>query len=89
MEILNIIKRVFGRSTVNFHVPMWVMKPMAVCLEKIIKPAPITRDQLAMMEMGNTGDIELMMKLFVIDPVSFEDGLRKYLRYENGGNKRL
>ena len=89
LEILNIIKRVLGKSRVNFHIPIWVMKPIAVCLEKIIKPAPITRDQLAMMKMGNTGDIELMMKLFVIDPVSFEDGLRKYLRYENGGNKRL
>ena len=79
LEILHIIKRVLGKSRMNFHIPMWVMKPTATCLEKIVKPAPITRDQLAMMEMGNTGDTELMKKLFVIDPISLEEGLRKYM----------
>ena len=79
LEILNIIKRVLGKSRMNFHIPMWVMKPIAACLEKIVSPAPITRDQLAMMEMGNTGDTDLMKKLFAIDPTSLEDGLRKYL----------
>lgn len=84
LEILNIIKRVTGKARVNFHVPMGVMKPVAYLLESSFKPAPITVDQLTMMEMGNTGDISKMKAIFSIHPVKFEDGLRKYLRWENG-----
>ncbi len=84
LEILDIIKRVLGRTRVNFHIPLRVMRPMAGLMEKILRPAPITVDQLKMMEMGNTGDIDRMKELFSINPTSFEDGLRKYLRWENG-----
>ena len=80
LEIIGIIKKVLDRSTMNFHIPMWVMRMIASVLEKIASPAPITRDQLVMMEMGNTGDVSRMKKLFSIDPVPFEKGLRKYLR---------
>lgn len=80
LEILSIIKKVLGKSRMNFHIPLWVMKKVASVLEKLIKPAPITRDQLAMMEMGNTGDISRMKEFFSIDPVPFEKGLRRYLR---------
>ncbi|UCG62675.1 MAG: complex I NDUFA9 subunit family protein [Candidatus Zixiibacteriota bacterium] len=80
LEILHIIKRVLGKKRVNFHIPMWVMRAVASVMEKLMKPAPITRDQLKMMATGNTGDITLMKQLFAIDPVPFEKGLRKYLR---------
>ena len=80
LEILNIIRSVLNKRQVNFHIPVWVMKPIAFFLEKIARPAPITRDQLIMMEMGNTGDISQMIELFSINPVKMEDGLRKYLR---------
>ena len=80
MEILNIIKRVLGKSRMNIRIPIGVMRLIAGLLEKVMTPAPLTRDQLAMMEMGNTGDISDMKKLFSIDPIKFEDGLRKYLR---------
>lgn len=84
LRILDIIKRVTGKKRVNFHIPMWVMKPVARVLELILKPAPITVDQLEMMAMGNHGEIEQMKRLFSLNPIKFEDGLRKYLRWENG-----
>ncbi|UCE23207.1 MAG: complex I NDUFA9 subunit family protein [Candidatus Zixiibacteriota bacterium] len=80
LEILNIIRRVLNKRQVNLHIPLWVMKPAAFIMEKIVKPAPVTRDQLAMMQMGNTGDIAPMIELFSLSPVKLEDGLRKYLR---------
>ncbi|MEW6412272.1 MAG: complex I NDUFA9 subunit family protein [Candidatus Zixiibacteriota bacterium] len=84
IEILNIIKRVLGKRRVNFHIPIAVMYAVASALEKILTPAPITRDQLKMMEMGNTGDITRMKELLSIEPIELEKGLRKYLRYPNG-----
>ena len=80
VEILGIIKKVLKKSRMNFYIPIWVMRAMASILEPLIKPAPITRDQLVMMEMGNTGDISKMKELFLINPIPFEKGLRKYLR---------
>lgn len=80
VQILSIIKKVLNKSRLNFHIPVWVMKAAASVLEKILRPAPITRDQLIMMEMGNIGDISKMKELFLIDPIEFEQGLRKYLR---------
>ncbi len=80
LRILSIIKRVLKKKRVNFHIPLWVMKPMAGVMEKVMRPAPINRDQLEMMVMGNTGDITLMKQLFSINPVPFEEGLTKYLR---------
>lgn len=80
VQILSIIKKVLNKSKMNFHIPVWVMKAAASVLEKILKPAPITRDQLIMMEMGNIGDISRMKEIFSLDPIEFEQGLRKYLR---------
>ncbi|MFQ5453233.1 MAG: NAD-dependent epimerase/dehydratase family protein [Candidatus Zixiibacteriota bacterium] len=80
LTILNIIKKVIGKRRMNFYIPMTVMKSVAFILEKMFKPAPITCDQLRMLEMGNTGDITEMENLFSIKPVAFEEGLKKYLR---------
>ena len=57
-----------------------LMKIVASVLEKIIQPAPITKDQILMMEAGSTCDTTKMKKLFSISPVKFEDGLQKYMR---------
>lgn len=79
LEILNILKKQFNKRSINFHVPLKLMKVVAMILEKIFKPAPVTVDQLKMMEMGNTGDIARMKELFNIAPVLFANGLKRYL----------
>ena len=80
LEILCILKSVVKKKRMNFFLPKWLMIFTASVLEKIIKPAPITRDQILMMESGNTCDITEMKNLFSIEPISFEDGLKKYMR---------
>ena len=80
LEILDILKSVMGKRKMNFFVPVALMRPMAFLLEKLMKPAPLTRDQLVMMEMGNTGDITKMRELLGIEPTSLENGLRTYMR---------
>jgi len=80
LKILNIIKKVLRKKRLNFYIPIAVMKPIAYLLEKIVVPSPLTREQLLMIEMGNTGDISTMKKLFSIEPIDLENGLKKYLR---------
>ncbi len=80
LEILYILKKHAGKKRLNFFLPVMLMKFIASVLEKVINPAPITKDQIMMMEAGSTCDITKMKKLFSINPVSLEDGLQKYLR---------
>ncbi len=46
---------------------------------KILKPAPVRVNQLKMMEMGNTGNIDRVKELFNFEPVLFGNELKKYL----------
>ena len=80
LEILHILKKHLGKKRLNLFLPSMLMKLVATVLEKIIKPAPITKDQILMMEAGSTCDITKMKQIFSIDPIPFENGLQKYLR---------
>ncbi len=80
LEILSILKSVLGRKRLNFYIPTAFMRLMVRIMEMVIRPAPLTRDQLAMMEMGNTGDVREMRELFGVQPVALAQGLRSYMR---------
>lgn len=75
-EIINHIKQALKLRRLNFNIPFAVIRPVATVLESLLTPAPLTRDQLTMLRMGNTGDITKMKELFRIQPVRFEDGLK-------------
>ena len=80
LEILDIIKGVLGVRRARVHIPLALVKPVVVVLEKLLKAAPLTGDQLIMMKMGNTGDIARMKKLFGLSPRRLAEGLNAYLR---------
>jgi len=79
IEILNILKSVLNKRRRNLFLPVWLMRFGAGLMETVIKPAPLTRDQLTMMQMGNTGDNGRMKKLFGIEPISLKEGLQAYM----------
>lgn len=79
LEILGIIKTVLNKRRPKLFLPVWLMRRVAGILEKIVKPAPLTRDQITMMLAGNTGDITLMREIFGIEPREFKNGLLTYL----------
>ena len=80
VSILDHIGAVLGKRRFRLHLPMAAARLMAVVLETFLRPAPLTRDQLLMMETGNTGDIARMKELFGVDPIGFAEGLKRYLR---------
>lgn len=79
-EILSILKRILNKKRGNVYLPLWFMKANAFLLEKVLTPAPITRDQIAMLVAGNVCDNSKLEELFDIELTDFEDGLRKYMR---------
>lgn len=80
LEILDNIKKALGKKRMNFHIPLTVMRFVARFLEMFLKPAPVTVDQMTMLEMGNIGDNSFMKNEFNIQPIKFSVGLGKYLR---------
>ena len=79
VEIINSIKKALKKKRMNLFIPMAVIKPVAVLLEKILKPSPLTTDQLVMLEQGSVCDLSKMKRLFEIEPVGFDEGLKKVL----------
>ncbi len=77
VQVIDYLKNALGKKRLNFHIPFGVIKPVAALMELIVRPAPLTRDQLTMLKMGNTGDISKMKSLLGINPIKFQDGLRK------------
>lgn len=80
IEIINILKKRLQKKRLNFYIPIALMKLIAGLLEIIIKPAPVTVDQLVMLEAGSTCDIKMMKEIYSIEPLRFEDGIKIYLR---------
>lgn len=79
-RIVNILIDTMNRRRITVPMPMPLMRIGATLSEHLLRKPPLTRDQLRMLQSGNTGDISLMRKLFDIEPVRFNDGLAAYMR---------
>jgi uncharacterized protein YbjT (DUF2867 family) len=79
LEIIDIIKRVMNRRRGTIHVPVWLAKLGAAMMGKILKPAPLTTDQIRMLEAGSTCDQTVAEKEFGVRFSPLERQLRKYL----------
>ncbi len=80
MEILDIIKRVLGRKRLTVHIPVSWVNAAAAVMEKIFKPAPVTRDQIRMLRKESICDHTIVEKEFSVSFSRLELQLQKYLR---------
>jgi NADH dehydrogenase len=82
--ILDEIESVLGVRRWRVHVPMRVAWAQAALLEWVCPllrfPPPLTRDQLTMLEEDILGDGGLAGPLWPVQPVSFREGIRRYLK---------
>ncbi len=79
-EIIRILKSHLNKNRINIYLPVWLMSIAAAVMEKLMKPAPITTDQLKMMQAGNYCDNKEMKEIFEINLTDLEDGLKEYMR---------
>jgi uncharacterized protein YbjT (DUF2867 family) len=85
-EIFDTILRVIGRKRFKLHLPMPLARFQAALMEFIFpkifrRPSPLNRDQLLMLQEDNTGNPAPANELFGITPISFADGIARYLRH--------
>ena len=80
LEIIDIIKRILRYRRGTVHLPVALMRPLAALLTVVFKPAPLTVDQIEMMQVGSTCDSSLVERDFGVKFSSFENQLLKYLR---------
>ena len=79
----DVVIRIADAMQINkpkIHFPVFFMKPAAMIMETFLSKPPVTRDQIIMMQGDNICDIKEMKEVFDIEPIAFNDGLRRFLR---------
>jgi NADH dehydrogenase len=84
-EIVDQIQAVLGKQRKKLHVPLGLARCQAACLELLFphllrKAPPLNRDQLLMLQEEHVGNPQRANELFKLPPVSFREGITRYLR---------
>jgi uncharacterized protein YbjT (DUF2867 family) len=76
-ELYERIRKTLGVRRATLHIPFGLIRPAAGIVERLPK-APITRDQLTMLEAGdNVCDIGPALEAFGIEPTPLDEQLRR------------
>ena len=83
-DIVNQILEVMQKGRLKLHVPAGIARWPAALLELVFpyvlrKAAPLSRDQLLMLQQDNVGNPEEANQLFGLKPVSFKDEIARYV----------
>jgi uncharacterized protein YbjT (DUF2867 family) len=78
-EVTRAIAEALGVRRPKLHVPLFFMKPMARFLESVLPTPPVTTDQLIMLQEDNVCNMSDIRDAFGIEPISFQEGLRKFI----------
>jgi NADH dehydrogenase len=79
-EIIELLKRHLNKRRINIYLPWWLMRFGAGLAEKLVKPAPVTRDQLSMLMDGSVCDNRKMHEIFDIKLTRLTESLKLYKR---------
>ena len=84
LKVLDTILEVTRRRRMKLHIPLSLVRVQATLLESAFprllrKPPPLNRDQLLMLQEDNVGDPEPANELFGLKPISFREGISRYL----------
>lgn len=79
IEVTKAIAGALGVDRPMVHVPMFFMGPMAKLAETFLPKAPVTTDQLIMLQEDTVCDRNDLPETFGIEPVRFREGLAKFL----------
>ena len=78
--LVRAVGRAIDRERPIVHIPMPVARLMARLGNPLGSLAPITVDQLQMLVEGSVTPANAIRSVFGIQPLSFTDGLRRFLR---------
>lgn len=75
-RMIDIIAEVMGKRRVKVHIPMPLVRPVALISEKLMPKPILTRDQLTMLLAESVCDQSSIREVFGIEPTGFAEGLR-------------
>jgi NADH dehydrogenase len=78
-ELVDTVKQVLGARRLKAHVPLLFMRPVAALMELALPSPPVTREQLKMLALDNTTELDAVQRQFGFQPKRLADGL-DYLR---------
>jgi NADH dehydrogenase len=78
-EVVDAILQAMARRRLKLHLPIRLVKVVAYLFEKMLPFAPITRDQLIMLQEDNICETGTVTSEFGIPLQDFADGIRVYL----------
>jgi len=83
-EVTKAIAEAMGIKRPAVHVPLFFMKPIARTLETVLSNPPLTTNQLIMLQEDNVCSMRDIRDAFGIEPLTFREGLRKFIRPISG-----
>ncbi|MGC1454391.1 MAG: complex I NDUFA9 subunit family protein [Nitrospirota bacterium] len=79
-EVTVAIADAMGVRRPTLHLPLFFMKSMATVFEAVLPKAPVTMDQLIMLQEDTVCNMRDIRDAFGIEPIGFREGLIKFLR---------
>jgi uncharacterized protein YbjT (DUF2867 family) len=83
-EVTKAIAAALGIKRPTVHMPMFFMRTLAKVAETVLPKAPVTTDQLIMLQEDNVCDMRDIREVFGIEPVKFREGLTIFLGQMKG-----
>jgi uncharacterized protein YbjT (DUF2867 family) len=79
-EVTVAIADAMGVKHPTLHLPLFLMKSVAAVFEAVLPKAPVTTDQLIMLQENTICSMRDIREAFGVEPVGFPEGLRKFVR---------
>ena len=74
-QMLDTVIDVLGIKRIKIHLPLSLMRPAVMAMEKVLRNPPVTRVELAQLEVNNTTDLNSVERLFGFKPLPLSQGL--------------
>lgn len=74
-QILDAVIDVLGTKRIKVHLPLLLMRPAVMAMEKVMSNPPVTLGELKQLEVDNTTDLDSVERQFGFKPLPLSQGL--------------
>jgi NADH dehydrogenase len=74
-QMLDTVMQALGIKRIKVHLPLPLMRPAVMAMEKVMRHPPVTLVELAQLEGNNTTDLSSVEHLFGFKPLALSQGL--------------
>ena len=78
-EVLDILMKILSIKKAKIHIPLALIRPIVIILERILSAPPLTSDQLKMLLDDYDNPVDDLLEDFKIELIPFDKGLREYI----------